>query len=222
MKTGVITEQNVEMECMFQSEDTNELKDEVLVVKKATFETLGYPDDFSANVGLLSSILREAFFIRRILIENDSSFKQLISYVAIMRRDKFLVYTRQGKTEPRLRNLSSIGFGGHVTKTDLDKSGQINTDLLWNAARREVFEETGILLRPHNEPIGLVNENVTPVGKVHLGVFYLVELDEDLSIATTAEGGIFKMKSLDELRHIRDLEPWSEILVRNLGSNCSL
>lgn len=189
--------------------------EEVLVIKKNILETIELSDGFSTNVELLPVMLNEAFFLKRTLIENDFSLKQLISYVTLMQCNRFLVYNRKGISEPRLRHLSSIGFGGHITRVDRGRSDQINADTIWRAAKREVFEETKISLASHDEPVGFINEDVTAVGKVHFGIFYLIEFDERIPFTSTVESGIFKMESLEELRNAKNLEPWSQILVKN-------
>lgn len=194
---------------------------EVLAVKRRVLEDLDCLNEFSTDVGMLPIVISKAFFIDRCLIEDDTSYKQLIPYVVLMLNDTILTYTRRRGAESRLHDLVSFGFGGHVTKSDLGEDNLINTKTLWRAARREVLEETGIFLRLPSNPVALINEDVSQVGRVHLGIVYLAKVGKALAEPSLAiECAHLKLLSVKELCSIENREPWSKILAKNLIGMC--
>lgn len=112
------------------------------------------------------------YFLPRQVAEVTPCYRQIIPYVVIRRGSSVLAYRRSASgSETRLSGLWSIGWGGHVELCDvalLDGS----LDLLGTlraCATREVWEE----LRLH-EPAslrfaGLIADDSTDVGRVHLG-----------------------------------------------------
>lgn len=114
------------------------------------------------------------FFIERRYAETHPEFKQLIPYVAVCRGDEVLCLTRLAtQGERRLHGLRSIGVGGHVNPCDaLPAAGC----LFERACRRELQEE---LLLPEVPlsltPIGILNDDRTEVGSVHLGAVYRLD-----------------------------------------------
>lgn len=189
----------------------------ILAVNRNVFENLKCLKVFSTNVKILPAIVSKAFFIDRFLIENDKTYKQLIPYVVLTHQKKIVTYARNKGAEPRLRNMSSFGFGGHVIKSDLGEDSLANINTLWNAAKREIIEEIGIALHEPIEPSALINEDTTPVGRVHFGIVYLAEVGKEIyksSLAT--EYANFRLVSLKELHLIENLEPWSKIIAENL------
>jgi predicted NUDIX family phosphoesterase len=189
----------------------------ILAVSRNVFKNFKCLKAFSTNVSILPAIISKAFFINRFLIENDESYKQLIPYVVLMHQKEIVTYTRYKGAEPRLRNMASFGFGGHVIKNDLGEDSLANINTLWNAAKREIIEEIGVVPHVPNDPSALINEDTTPVGRVHFGIVYLTEVGKEIyksSLAT--EHANFRLVSLKELHLIQNLEPWSKIIAENL------
>lgn len=112
-------------------------------------------------------------FIPRNLAETDDSFKQLIPYIIVSWNNKIALYQRAG-TEQRLSGLWSIGVGGHINALDYENTMAL-TDVFWSGAKRELFEEFAIDDHQHPgfEFLGIINEELTDVGKVHLGIVLL-------------------------------------------------
>jgi predicted NUDIX family phosphoesterase len=107
--------------------------------------------------------------------EEDPSFKQLIPYVVLRCGALLFHYTRGGKgTETRLRALRSIGIGGHISA---DEDAAAN-DPYRAGMLRELSEEVDIQTTFRELMFGLINDDSTPVGQVHLGVVHLLELAE--------------------------------------------
>jgi predicted NUDIX family phosphoesterase len=104
-----------------------------------------------------------------------AAYKQLIPYVVLKWRDELFHYTRGKRTtEARLQTLRSIGVGGHIEARD--------SNLYENAYReamfREVNEEVDLQSSYTERCIGLINDDSTPVGQVHLGIVHVFELDQ--------------------------------------------
>jgi predicted NUDIX family phosphoesterase len=186
----------------------------VLVVPTVELHRLGIFQGFCPRVtDYLPRLLDPNFlrFISRPDAENDPSFKQLIPYVVLRCRDQVFHYVRgKAGTEVRLRTLRSIGVGGHICSDD----GAISPDVYQVGLRREIEEEIH-LESPYTErTIGLINDDRTPVGQVHLGIVHLFDLAEPKvrrrEAALTDDG----FATLAELRRERErFETWSQFLL---------
>jgi predicted NUDIX family phosphoesterase len=112
-------------------------------------------------------------YLPRAAAENDPSYKQLIPYVVLRWRDQVFYYTRgQSGTEARLRALRSIGVGGHICQDDGAAADPYRTGMLRELAEEVVLETTFT-----ERMIGLINDDHTPVGQVHLGIVHVVDLE---------------------------------------------
>jgi predicted NUDIX family phosphoesterase len=95
--------------------------------------------------------------------------------VVLRWRDQAFHYTRgKASGEARLRALRSIGVGGHISAAD-----QTLFDSPYREALlREVAEEVRIDTTYEERCIGLLNDDSTPVGQVHIGIVHVFELAE--------------------------------------------
>lgn len=108
-------------------------------------------------------------------VETDPSYKQLIPYVILRSGDSVFTYRRGGAgAETRLHDLWSIGVGGHVSKGD----GDLGVVGYQAGFLRELVEEVDIQSEYTERIVGLVHDDRTLVGSVHLGVVHLLDLDE--------------------------------------------
>lgn len=165
----------------------------------------------------------EGFFIERRYAEEHPEFKQPIPYVAVCREDQVLCLTRLStQGEQRLHGKRSIGVGGHINPCDIDPAqNHGSADLFANACGRELQEE---LILPETEldltPVGLLNDDTTAVGAVHVGLVYRLEA-HNLEVAireTSAMAGDFESQaSLEELAASAEppFETWSTLLLRS-------
>ena len=118
-------------------------------------------------------------FMAREMAEADPRFKQIISQVVLMCGTSVLVYGR-GKSggETRLHGKLSLAVGGHVDESDDPHEPFF---AYANSVLRELKEEVGMAV-DHNviqkTIIGLVNDDTSAVGKVHLGVVHVIALNE--------------------------------------------
>lgn len=154
---------------------------------------------------------------RRGDMEEDPSYKQLISYVIIRSDDdsKTLVYKRlDGGGEERLHGLLSIGVGGHMN--DVEEAGSIDDKLSINA-KRELKEEVGLAgdeLR-NIEIMGLINDDNNEVGKVHVGLVLKVNVAEDDVRNMEADTLSLNWEGNTALSTMSPFESWSELIIRD-------
>lgn len=120
-----------------------------------------------ALAGFEALVAREGRFEPRGGVEEDRSLKQVIPYLVLRDGPRYFLMrrTREGGDE-RLHDLWSIGVGGHLNPGDADLAGGL---------RREWAEEVDAAFVPDFELLGLLNDDTTPVGSVHLGAVYLAD-----------------------------------------------
>jgi len=160
------------------------------------------------------AVIRERHFFKpRAEVENDPSFQQIIPYVVFRHGDRyFLTHRLRASSERRLRRQYSLGVGGHINPADLQAG-----DPILDGLKREWEEEVVYEGRFEASLLGFLNEDSSPVSKVHLGVVFLVEGDSpDISIRETD-------KLAGELLTLRDMrmyylamESWSQIVYDRL------
>jgi predicted NUDIX family phosphoesterase len=186
----------------------------ILVVPASELDRLGRFQGFSGEADRYLGTLLDpsvASFQPRAAMETDPGFKQIIPYV-VFRCGRLVYCYRRGKTqgESRLHSLWSLGVGGHVDEEDAD--GQATGDAYEIALRRELEEEVWVRSEGRIRRMGLINDDSTPVGQVHLGVVHVYDLD-DPKVEAREEGladGMFR--DLDEVRGLRqEFETWSQI-----------
>jgi predicted NUDIX family phosphoesterase len=141
--------------------------------------------------------------------ESDPSYKQLIPYVVLRCRDAVFHYRRGAAgTEVRLRTLRSLGVGGHVCEED-------GTDDPYRMGMlRELAEEVELGAPFAERVVGLINEDRTAVGRVHLGIVHLLDLHEPRvgrRDAALADCGFAPLRKLREARG--EFESWSQLLL---------
>lgn len=154
---------------------------------------------------------------RRGDMEEDSSYKQLISYCLLENEnDEILVYQRlSGGGEERLHGQSSVGVGGHMN--NVVGADSINEVLRVNA-QRELNEEVGLSEdRSQNmEYIGFINDDTNAVGKVHIGVVFKIKVkSSDVEVRETDTLKI-NWVSQDEINDLNHFESWSALILKDL------
>src|SRR5262245_49619091 len=152
----------------------------------------------------------------RVLAETDPSFKQLIPYLILRHGDDLFHYTRgTSGAEARLRSLRSVGLGGHISATDnAGAADPYRTGML-----RELTEEVELGTPFRERMFGLINDDSTPVGSVHLGVVHLLDLDRPAvrpREAAVANAGFAPLAEL--LRNGGEFESWSRLAMEALAS----
>lgn len=191
----------------------------VLVVPAAELDRLGRFQGFHADADRYLSVLlkpENTSFRTRSEVETDPSLKQIIPYVVLRSAGKVFCYTRGGSQgEKRLHSLRSLGVGGHVDEADA--GGNCGFEAYDTAMRRELEEEVDIQSPGVLKLAGLINDDATPVGEVHLGVVHIYDLEEPL-VAPREEGlAASGFVAITELLEDRDrFETWSRFCIDEL------
>lgn len=198
----------------------SKMDENVLVVPRELFDKLGSFQGFQPSP---ESYIKEFLipgnnsFLSRSLAENDPSFKQLIPYSVFICEGRILHYVRGSLSgEKRLVAKGSIGIGGHINDGD-EGLASFDHSAYRNAVAREIHEELVIEEASWSDRVvGLINDDSTEVGSVHLGIVHLVTLSSP--IVTAGESAIANLEFLDPdflLQRIDSLETWSQILISN-------
>jgi predicted NUDIX family phosphoesterase len=200
-------------------------EERVLVVPTSRFHALGHFQGFSADMDRYLPALLEGddlSYRPRGEMEQDPSFKQLIPYVLFRYTDSegvehLFQYTRGGgQGEKRLHAKRSVGVGGHISADDVGE--RVNHhDIYREGMHRELAEEV-IIDSPYEErSVGLINDDETPVGQVHLGVVHLCDVVRPAVLPREddiLDAGFRPVSQiLSDLDHF---ESWSQIVVRAL------
>ncbi len=191
--------------------------EQILVVPTLLFREIGYFQGFMANTRpYLSTLLDPAYtsYRPRDEMEEDPSYKQLIPY-CIFRCEGKIFHYKRGKLqgEGRLHSKRSIGIGGHISSDDENGASSPYQEAMWREIQEEIYLES-----PYTQTcVGLINDDETEVGRVHLGVVHLFDLEapkvrpREKSIIETG------FASPDELSKQRDqFETWSQICLEHL------
>lgn len=192
----------------------------VLVIPRHLFDQLGSFQGFqpTADVYLHAMLAPGAnFFMERPAAENDPTHKQLIPYAIFHHAGRYLTYTRGGSSgEKRLVAKRSIGIGGHINPIDASQDS-LGETMYYNSVEREMAEELVIGGTHTQRVLGLINDDSTEVGSVHLGVVHLFELSSDEVRSNEDAIQDLQFETLDDLHTRRDqLETWSQICIDHL------
>jgi predicted NUDIX family phosphoesterase len=194
-------------------------REEVLVVSRdALFpdgEWKGFRDDGLDE--LVARIRTNYRFKQRREAEQDSGEPQVIPYVVFRHGDRyFLTHRLRRSSERRLRHLYSLGVGGHINPEDLAGAA----DPIDAGLRREWEEEVVYEGEVRYQLLGAINDSTTEVGKVHLGLIYLVEGDHpEISIREVDKlaGALLPLEAMRS--YYLDMESWSQLIFDYLVSH---
>lgn len=193
------------------------MAEKVLVVHKDLLE--GYFKDISYgliidNTDLIfEEVLKNHSFLDRNIAEYDYDYRQIIPYIIVKKDDSYLMLKRLNKqTEKRLHGKCSLGVGGHINP---DPSGKYE-NVIVSGLYKELNEEISI-----KEPFkltfsGIINNQTSDVGKVHIGFLYILEansLDFEVLEKEKMTGEWVSEKEL--AKYYEYLEGWSQIVFDN-------
>jgi predicted NUDIX family phosphoesterase len=152
----------------------------------------------------LAVVAREGRFLRRGDAEEDPAHKQVIPYLVLRDGERwFLMRRTRGGGDARLHDLWSIGVGGHLNPGDGDVPGGL---------RREWAEEVVADFVPDFAPLGLLNDDTTAVGAVHVGFVYTADATgRPVTIRETDKLSGSFVTSDEVARHLHELETWSRL-----------
>ena len=115
----------------------------------------------------LEALERDGRYEPRPAMEVDPSFKQIIPYLVLRDGERFFLMRRtRAGADARLHDRYSIGVGGHLNPGDGGVLGGL---------RREWHEELVADFEPDFRLVGLLNDDSTDVGAVHLGAVYVAD-----------------------------------------------
>lgn len=207
------------------------LTEQVLVVPTPVFHRLGHFQGFSPDAErYLAEMLKpeHVSYRPRSEMEQDPTFKQLIPYCVFRHRDASGVehvfqYVRgKGQGEARLRSKRSVGIGGHICVDDAtaptsNAAAPAGGDVYREGLRRELVEEVFIDSPYRERCVGLINDDESDVGKVHLGVVHIFDVDQPAVRSRETdliESGFLPVGEL--LADLSGFETWSAICLRAL------
>ncbi|HEY3165213.1 MAG TPA: hypothetical protein VGJ71_12680 [Candidatus Limnocylindrales bacterium] len=162
-----------------------------------------------AHETALAELIRRAGAFRpRAAMEDDPSWKQVIPYPVLRDGEAWYLMRRtRAGSDARLHDRFSIGVGGHVNPADGGLDGDLTA-----ALAREWHEELVVDFLPAFRFVGLLNDDTTSVGQVHLGLVYEGDAaGRPVAIRETDKlSGAFV--SAGEVAAVSDrLETWSRI-----------
>jgi len=202
----------------------NPRSERVLVVPTELFHRLGYFQGFCRQVErYLDELMRpdSGSYRPRDEVERDPSFKQLIPYVIFRHvdaagRQTVFQYTRgTGQGEGRLHRKRSVGVGGHISLCDA--SVQTSGPAYEEGMRRELDEEVVVESPCTMRCVGLINDDQTDVGSVHLGVVHLCDVEQPRVRPRETEILEAGFRPIAEiLADLSGFETWSQICMRAL------
>ncbi len=220
---STVKEKTAAEEC---AAEENVAEERVLVVPTELFHSLGHFQGFTADVdrylpGLLES--EQVSYRPRSEMEEDPSFKQLIPYMLFRHKradgtTELFQYARGGgQGEKRLHAKRSVGIGGHIST--IDASAATANGVYREGLERELAEEVVIKTEFTEQCVGMINDDETPVGKVHLGVVHLFDVEQPAIRPNETEILDARFRPVDEiLAELEHFESWSQIVVRALFS----
>jgi predicted NUDIX family phosphoesterase len=189
------------------------MNEKVLAVPRPAIESMLQQGFFEANgTDLMGRLGDLAVFLDRSAAEENPAYKQIIPYILIVHQGRFLLYKRTKKQgESRLHEKFSLGFGGHIN--DVDGNKNTDTNLILAAMIRELNEELFLPSVRQLSVAGFINDDSNAVGKVHLGIAFVVEAANERFAINEPE--MIEAKWCDA-QGIEDifpkLESWSQLL----------
>ena len=189
----------------------------VLVVPTLLFHEIGVFQGFNSKTERYLDTLLDpmhTIYLARPDAEDDPSYKQLIPYCIFRCGDSIFHYTRGTKQgEARLHAKKSIGVGGHISTLDRDS----DQETYLAGMERELEEEIAIESGYREQLAGLLNDDSNDVGKVHLGVVHVFDLDEPQVRPleeSMVDAGFAPLSQL--VAEIDSFETWSQICLKFL------
>jgi predicted NUDIX family phosphoesterase len=201
--------------------------EQVLVVPTELFHRLGYFQGFTTDVEkYLEELLspENTSYRPRGEMEQDPGFKQLIPYVIFRHVDDggnetIFQYRRgTGQGEQRLHAKRSVGVGGHISVDDDRDDHDLHP--YEEGMRRELAEEVEIRTPYRQRLVGLINDDETEVGQVHLGVVHVFDVESPDVLPREpdiVDTGFHPITEL--LTDLDEFESWSRICLEALFGN---
>jgi len=188
--------------------------EQVLVVPRvAVMDEAGWHGIRTGGTDAFAAVVaREGRFLPRDAMEHDPSFKQVIPYLVLRDGPRYFLMRRtKAGGDARLHERWSIGIGGHLNPGDRDLEGGLV---------REWSEEVVADFLPDFRLVGLLNDDTTDVGSVHLGAVYVADAaGRPVAVRETDKlAGGFADEAAVVAVHDR-LETWSQLAFEALRAD---
>ena len=182
-----------------------------VVPRSAVLDEAGWyglrTDGLAAFVAALE---RDGRYELRDRMEVDPGFKQVIPYLVLRDGERYFLMRRTAAGgDARLHGRYSIGVGGHLNPGDGGLLGGL---------RREWDEELVAAFVPTFRLIGLLNDDTTEVGAVHLGAVYVADaagLPVAIRETDKLTGTFVEPAAVQEV--VEGLETWSRLVFEFLA-----
>lgn len=160
---------------------------------------------------ILAIISSRHFFIDRPTAEVSPQYKQIIPYVLIKHASSYFLLERTAKqTEARLHHKRSLGIGGHINP---------DTPTILGGLQKELDEEIGIDAPYELEFVGILNDDSTDVGRVHLGAVYIAHVAAPAVTIRETEKMTGSWTAASDLASSHEaMESWSQVVYDELIS----
>lgn len=161
----------------------------------------------------LATSIQNWLWKKRLIAEKDPSCKQLIPYAVLKDLSGNIGCYRRSGSEKRLHGLWSLGVGGHINPEDMpdDRVNSNITTIIRNALFREIDEEFHIFKEKIDVSFaGIIHENETNVGLVHLGVVFACTVENPDNLVPAEELSDFKWFKQDHIKRM-NFELWSTL-----------
>jgi len=169
---------------------------------------------------LIGLIALHGEFLDRESAEKDYGYKQIIPYCVVNFGDYyFLTQRTKVQTEKRLHNAYSLGVGGHINPGDNNGGAYDYTPLQVRCGLyRELEEELYINVDEFTiQFAGIINENYTDAGKMHLGLVYVINMKvQNVAVRETEKMTGMWIHKDDLKNYVDKMESWSQIVYNNL------
>jgi len=177
---------------------------------------------YEQSVATLKKRMSDHFLVmRRGDAEENPLYKQPIPYAVLKKGERYFTYKRLGEGgEERLYGKLSIGVGGHMNEV---KGADDFQQVLAQNLDREINEELIVqnAETADMKTIGLINDDKSEVGKVHIGVLVVIVLPNDAQVDVREKDKLEgSWNTLDELRNpdVYDrMESWSGFAIDALS-----
>jgi predicted NUDIX family phosphoesterase len=156
--------------------------------------------------GFMDLVAGHGEYRPRVELEHDPAWKQVIPYLVLRDAERvFLMRRTRAGADVRLHDLASIGVGGHLNPGDGGIAGGL---------AREWREEIEAAFEPPFRLVGLLNDDTTDVGRVHLGVVYEADARGRPVGVRETDKLVGAFATLTEVRAARDrMETWSRLVL---------
>ena len=204
----------------------DKMKRKVMVIKNnKLFENTERKNGFykTEAADFEKQILENFEYMTRSIAEENFDYKQPIPYSVVLDKNNYVfVYKRWWENsnawDKRLHNKISIWVWWHIEKDVKVSQNPIHDTLI-----REIEEELNIKNDEIQkiEVLWYINDDTNDVGKVHIGIAYLIKLNNSNFDLLDGEIEKWEFMSIEELEKIinswnYNVEAWSKILFEPL------